>query len=176
MIRDEILRRLFARLYGSPIVRNDARGELVEEIVAMALEPDWNSCGSDWGACDLIRPADGLRIQVKQSAGRQSWTKIDVAKSKPCFSIAPKTGRWEDGDRWIAEPGRNADIFIFGWHPRTNATADHRDPEQWQFYVVAERELPSQKSISLSRIEKLTQAVSFGSLAAKVRDVASNCI
>lgn len=65
------MQRLAQRLYGTPIIRNSARGELVEEIVAMALEPDWLLCSGDWGGCDLVYPASGLRMQVKQSAARQ---------------------------------------------------------------------------------------------------------
>ncbi|MFP5329841.1 MAG: hypothetical protein ACLGHC_06875 [Alphaproteobacteria bacterium] len=166
-----ILQRLTQRLYGSPVIRNDARGELVEEIVAAALEPDWQLRSGDWGACDLVHPASKLRIQVKQSAARQSWHKENGRQPKPCFSIKEKTGRWEDGDRWVEERSRNADIFIFAWHPVTDDTADHRDPHQWQFFVVAERDLPVQKSISLTRVMTLSDPVSFNALPAKVGEV-----
>jgi hypothetical protein len=165
--------RLAHRLFGQPILRNDLRGELVEEIVAMALEPEWQGCGSDWGACDLVRPADGLRIQVKQSAALQSWTLPDGPKPRPCFSIASKTGRYE-GSTWIAGVGRNAEIFVFGWHDRCDEGADHREPSQWQFFVVAERDLPDQKSISLSSLRRLARLLPFGELAAEVRGVASD--
>lgn len=170
-----VLGRLTHRLYASPLVRNDARGELVEEIVAAALEPDWQLCSGDWGACDLIEPARNLRIQVKQSAARQTWHKADARPPRPCFSIQEKTGRWEEGDRWVNERSRNAEIFVFAWHPLTSEDADHRDPNQWQFFVVAESGLPAQKTISLLRIHELTEPVSFDNLAAKVREVADGC-
>ena len=47
--------------------------------MAQALEPEWALCADDWGACDLKQVANltemgrPLRIQVKQSAARQSW-------------------------------------------------------------------------------------------------------
>ncbi len=162
-----VVTRLAQRWFGQPIIRNDLRGELVEEIVAMALEPEWQGCGSDWGACDLIRPADGLRIQVKQTAALQSWTLPDGPKPRPCFSIASKTGRYE-GAAWIPGVSRNAEIFIFAWHDRTDERADHRDADQWQFFVVAERDLPDQKSISLSTLHKMAKPVAFGELANEV--------
>ncbi len=69
------------------------------------------------GACDLMQVGGALRIQVKQSAARQSWHVDDSRPPRPRFFIAHKTGCYE-GAAWIAEPGRNADIFIFGWRDR----------------------------------------------------------
>jgi hypothetical protein len=168
---DAIIERLTKRLYGSPIIRNDARGEVVEEIVAMALEPEWQGCGGDWASCDLVRPADGKRIQVKQSAAKQTWHKADARPPRPCFSIREKTGRWESGDQWVEERGRNAEIFVFAWHPVTDASADHRDPHQWEFFVVPEHSLPAQDTMSLSRIRQMTEPVRFEALATAVRSV-----
>ena len=82
---------------------------------------------------------------------------------RPSFAILTKTGRWE-GPAWIAEPGRNADIFIFAWHPIADDTADHRDPEQWLFYVVPETALPPQKSISLPVLQRLADPIAFSGL------------
>jgi hypothetical protein len=168
----QIINRLFQRQYGSPIIRNDLRGELVEEIVAIALEPEWNLCGTDWAACDLQRNSDGLRMQVKQSAALQSWTKRNGPKPKPCYSIASKAGRYE-GSTWIEEVGRHADVYVFGWHDRTDDKADHREPHQWQFFVVAERDLPAQKTISFSVLVKLAMVVPFDALADEVRRVSN---
>ena len=60
--------RLTHRLFGAPLLRNSIRGEYVEEMVAVALEPEWALCAGDWGACDLMQVGGPLRIQVKQSA------------------------------------------------------------------------------------------------------------
>jgi len=160
-----------ARLFGSPIVRNSIRGELVEEIVALALEPDWEHCSGDWGSCDLRHRTSPLRIQVKQSAARQSWHRAEPAARTPRFSIAHKIGRWEGGDKWVPEPGRNAEIFLFAWHPRTDEGADHRDADQWLFFVVPESRLPPTKSISLTGLLALAEPVPFAGLAAAVRIV-----
>ncbi len=65
----------------------------------------------------------------------------------------------------MTEPGRNADIFIFAWHPLTDDTADHRDPDQWLFHVVAECRLPPRKSISLAGVQALASAIPIGALA-----------
>jgi hypothetical protein len=160
-----LVARLTRRLFGSPIVLNSLRGEVVEEMVAMALETEWEHCAGDWAAFDFRERRSGLRIQVKQSAARQSWHKQRCPPARPRFSIAEKTGRWDEGDRWVAEPGRNADLFVFAWHPLTAEAADHRDAHQWEFYVVAERRLPPRKSVSLTGVQALTEPVAIGALS-----------
>lgn len=163
-----LIARLTQRLFGAPILLNSLRGEVVEEMVAMALEPLWEHCAGDWAAFDFRERRSGLRLQVKQSAARQSWHKDRCPPARPRFSIAEKTGRWDEGDRWVAEPGRNADLFVFAWHKLTAEAADHRDPNQWEFYVVAERRLPAQRSISLVGVQALAQPVSIAALAMAV--------
>ena len=100
-----LINRLTDRLFGAPLLRNSIRGELVEEMVAVALEPEWALCAGDWGACDLMQVGGPLRIQVKQSAARQSWHADDSPLPRPRFSIALKTGRYE-GAVLIAERSR----------------------------------------------------------------------
>ena len=40
-------------------------------------------------------------------------------------------------------PQRQADIYVFAWHPEEDLKiADHRRPDQWKFFVVAEEKLP----------------------------------
>ena len=48
------------------------------------------------------------------------------------------------------------------------AHADHRDPWQWQFYIVPERELPTQKTIGLATIHRRWRPVGYGALAEAV--------
>ncbi len=165
--REEVLNGLFRRLYGKPVVRNDLRGELVEQLVGMALAPEWTHCGSDWGSCDLRHEQTGCTIQVKQSAAQQSWVASDRGYRAPRFSIARKTGRYEGAD-WVVGRGRNADIFVFGWHGRNGGDCDHADPLQWSFYVVPESHLPDQDSLGLRQIEQITKAVEFFELSSAV--------
>ena len=159
--------RLTHRLFGAPLLRNSIRGELVEEMVAVALEPEWALCADDWGACDLMQTEGPLRIQVKQSAARQSWHGDHSPPPRPRFSIAHKTGRYE-GPTWLAGRSRNADLFIFAWHPRTDPAAGHRDPNQWQFHILPETALRPQASISLTALARLTPAVPFADLRSAV--------
>ncbi|MFD0848628.1 hypothetical protein [Sphingosinicella xenopeptidilytica] len=156
--------------FGSPLVTNVLRGQVAEAIIALALEPEWNWCSADYSGWDFERP-DGLRLEVKQSAARQSWS--TGKPSKPIFDVAARTGHWEGGTQWIAQVGRPAHIYVFAHHGIYADHADHRDPAQWAFYVVATRDLPDLKQAALSTISRFTEPVSISALADKVRITAS---
>lgn len=157
-------------IFGKPLVTNVYRSVVVEAIVAAAL-PDWEWCSADYASCDFRR-SDGIRLEVKQSALRQSWgNKL----ARPGWDIAPRTGYWTEGINWVAVPGRNADIYVLALHGVTDETADHRDPAQWLFYVVASADLPAQKTIGHSSLERLAVPVSFEDLAKEVASVAGGC-
>jgi hypothetical protein len=156
--------------FGKPLVTNVLRGQVAEAIVALALEPEWNWCSADYSGWDFER-ADGLRLEVKQSAVMQSWS--TGKPSKAVFDVAARTGYWESGTEWIAQVGRPAHIYIFAHHGIYANHADHRDPSQWQFYVVATRDLPDVKQVALSTISRFTEPVPISALADKVRVVAS---
>lgn len=149
---------------------NVYRSVVVEAIVATAL-PDWEWCSADYASCDFRRN-DGIRLEVKQSALRQSWgSKL----ARPGWDIAPRTGYWNEGINWVAAPGRNADIYILALHAVTDEAADHRNPAQWAFYVVAAVDLPAQKSIGHSSLERLAVPVLFEGLGNEVATVAGRC-
>ena len=60
-------------------------------------------------------------------------------------------------------------LYVFAHHGICDDHADHRDPQQWRFYVVAARDLPNVKQLGLGRISQLTSAVPITELADKVR-------
>jgi len=138
---------------------------VVEAIVACALEPKWSWCAEDYSGWDFER-ADGMRLEVKQSAARQSWATSD--KPSACsFDIAMRKGRWE-GPRWIDQVGRAAHIYIFAHHPIADRSADHRDPNQWQFYVAPTWRLPKTRRLSLTGAKALATVTSFTDLGQAV--------
>jgi hypothetical protein len=149
--------RLTHRLFGAPLLRNSIREEYVQEMVAQALAPEW--------LMPAPRPGQAIRGAAKLVRRR-------IATAAPPNFIAHKTGRY-DGLTWIAEHSRNAEIFIFGWHGIADATADHREPAQWLFYVVPETALPAQASLSLAALARLGDPVDYDGLRARVADVAT---
>jgi hypothetical protein len=57
---------------------------------------------------------------------------------------------------------------VFAYHPIRDDSADHREPSQWQLYVVPTKQLPATKRIGLVRVASLIPAVSWPHLAAAV--------
>lgn len=170
MTRDGIQRRLFDALLSKPLVSNTFRGMLVEAIVAEALEPQWRWCADGWGSFDFEGP-NGMGLEVKQSAARQNWHDHDSKACVPRFDIAERTGYWDEKSKWFDAPGRAAAIYVFAHHPIFDAAlADHRDPAQWDFYVVSAQALPAQRSIGLGGARMLAHTASFNCLLQAVTE------
>lgn len=174
---EDIERRVSTAVFGNKLITNVFRGHVAEAIVAAALEPEWSWCARDYASWDFERD-DGVRLEVKQSAALQSWTKQPPKKISASFDIAPRKGYWE-GLNWIPDPGRRAHIYVLAFHSFTNETADHRDPAQWRFYVVRSADLPNARTISLGPLGRLSEPCSFAELgkrvseAARIRDTGS---
>jgi len=165
----DVITKVSQVAFGKPLVTNVLRGHVAEAIIALALEPEWSLCSADYAGWDFER-ADGLRLEVKQSAAMQSWS--TGKPSKAIFDVAARTGYWESGTEWIAKEGRPAHLYVFAHHGVYGDHADHRDPAQWEFYVVPTSALPDVKQISLSRIKLIAAAVAIDSLAVTVRSTA----
>ena len=161
------IRALASReLFGKPLVTNVLRAAIAEAIVASALGDRWRWCSADYWAWDFERD-DGMRLEVKQGASRQTWHQAGDAESRITFDIAYRRGRY-DGATWHDGRRRWADIYVFAHHFISDATADHGDPTQWVFYVMPTAALPDQNSVSLSRLRALGPSWGFSEVAAAV--------
>lgn len=143
-------------MFGKPLVTNVFRSLLVEAMITKALGPEWRWCAADFAAWDLEHES-GFRLEVKQSAARQSWSQPAGGSSSPRFDIAYRKGRW-DGPSWIEGRARHAHAYVFAFHPLAGEEADHRRAEQWRFYPVLTSALPDAASISLERLGRLATA------------------
>ena len=164
-----IVRSLVGSVYQA-LINNAERGAYVEHMIVLALE-GWELTWP-WASWDLQHRGDGARIEVKQSAARQTWHKRPKSPESPPVP-KPSPGKFginkpsenyylEDGTYEETPPQRHADIYVFAWHPEKDLEiADHRRPDQWKFFVVAERCLPRQKDIALGPLEKLVNDCDF---------------
>ena len=170
---NEIKEKVAEAAFGRQLVTNVLRGQVVEAIIACVLEPHWTWCAADYSSWDFER-ADGLRLEVKQSAARQSWATSD--KPSACsFDIANRQGRWE-GAAWVEALGRAAHVYIFGHHPIADVSADHRCANQWQFYVVPTHQLPATQRIGLRDVQRLSSAISLLGLPLAVEEAANRAL
>ena len=80
-----------------------------------------------------------------------------MKKSSP--NSIPTNSEYLNG-RW----GGHAHLYVFAYHPVADETADHREPTQWEFYLMPTDALPPPpaKSIALTRIQMIGQKCSFG--------------
>lgn len=147
----------------SDLQQNNIRGILSEFIIAKALSIPL-TVRETWDDYDLKTP-EGIKIEVKSGAYLQSWAQKEL--SKIVF-----TGLC--GQVWDAENSRRggdaqfrADIYIFAvQNAKTPEEFNQLDLSQWEFYVLQQKVLQSRnsKSMSLTTLKKLTNAVSYGEL------------
>lgn len=114
-----------------------------------------------------------VRLEVKQSSVRQTWASRQPTPG--LFDIRVRTGYFV-GSEFVAEPGRNAEIYVFAHHPVADDTADHRNPSQWRFHVVPASALPPTKTISLVNVRKLAPAVGIEEVGEQIEASAAAMI
>jgi hypothetical protein len=113
-------------------------------------------------------------LEVKQSAAKQTWNPRKPVRST--FDIKPRSGRY-DGDIWIQSlaPERFADIYLFAFHPGIDEATDHRDPEQWEFYVIRTGELPAKSAISLIEVRAKVRRLAIRELTQEIESARLIC-
>jgi hypothetical protein len=164
----QIRARVAALAFDNRVVQNDYRGIVAEVIVKNALGEPWSWVSGDWRGWDFEH-ADGTRLEVKQSAARQTWT-APKKPSPPRFDIRTRTGYYIGAD-WHAEVARHAHIYVFAYHPILDESADHCDPQQWRFHVVPASALPENKTIGLARVMTFAAPVHWGALSTTVEAI-----
>ncbi len=168
---EAVKERASAAAFGKPLVENTLRAVIVEAIVSSVLPSEWRWCAADWAAWDFEH-SDGTRLEVKQSAARQSWPSLPKRPYKPKFDIAFRKVRWEGALKIPVEvPCRFADIYLFAFHSVTDESADHRDPQQWTFYLLQTQNLPVDQSISLAKLGHLAKPIGVNELASSIEAV-----
>jgi hypothetical protein len=169
----DVVSKVCDAAFGKPLITNVLRGQVVEAMIALALEPVWTWCSADYSSWDFER-ADGIRLEVKQSAYKQTWANGPEVKVRPGFDVKARTGRWE-GAMSIDEPGRAAHLYVLAYHDCQDDEADHRDPEQWEFFVLPSSIIPPVSRIGLSSVRRLTDSVGIHGLQERVDFVAGTC-
>jgi hypothetical protein len=161
-------------VFGQRLIANNFRAVIVEAMIASVLEPEWRWCSADWAGWDLER-ADGVRLEVKQSAAKQTWHSATDKPSSCSFDIRAREGRYE-GAAWFEGRGRNADLYIFAHHDICDESADHADPTQWTLYVVRSNDLPDTKSIGLQKLRMIARPETYADLKEAVEAAAERLL
>ncbi len=181
---EDILKELLCQFYDRKLINNVYRGHYAECMIRLALGESiygpWQ-LSYDWAPWDLESGDGRIRIQVKQSAARQTWSDDStfITSNRPVFGIEPKSNYYpSDGTAFIElrHPRRLADIYIFAWHPESDRRiADHRCVDQWRFLVAPEPDLPpGQKTIGLNPLRKYATEVGYSQLAETIDHIVSS--
>jgi hypothetical protein len=152
----------------SDLVGNTERGILAEYLVALACGINENN-RVGWDAYDLemIEKDIHIKIEVKSSAYLQTWKQ--KGHTKPRFGISESLA-WDYKQNILGkEKTRHADVYVFAFLAHEyKSSLNPLDLNQWQFYVLATKQLSeyarSQKTISLKSLQSLTVSVAFNNL------------
>ena len=154
----------------SDIIGNTDRGALAEFIVARALGTT-ALVRNGWAPYDLETPA-GVRVEVKSSAYLQSW--FQKRPSNPGFGIR-KTLAWDPTtNEYDKEKRHHADVYVFCLlaHQEDKATLNPLDLAQWEFYVVATRDLDrlfgERGGVSIAQVRELSPAYTVDEIGVAV--------
>ncbi len=177
VVHGRVVERLVDQLYDRELINNVDRGVYVEfmiEIALRAFDEEWE-CMPGWSEWDLQHQQSKARIEVKQSTRLQPWSEGSPRpESESNFRICP-TKRYDKKMRmYVGEPQRWADLYIFAYHPESvRAVADHRLPDQWEFYPVPEYKLlPLQKTIGINPVRSKGSPCSLETLAVEATRLA----
>jgi hypothetical protein len=157
-----------AHLFDRALIQNDLRGMYVECMVEELLGDDWKNVGANWAGWDLEH-SDGTKLEVRQSAAKQSWEPSKRGYSAPQFSIRKPSMVWNGAVGEVIDC-RQADIYLFAWHGVTSELADHRDPDQWEFFLALTSALPDQKTLGLAAVKRIAVRATAGQLSEIVDD------
>lgn len=163
--------RLARQLFDQPIIQNRFRSAYVKEMVSPNLQKHgWRYTGAGRVSWDFEH-SDGCRLRVQQAAARQTRSETHVPEAHPVFDIRPRY----DVDGGSTGSRGPADLYLIAWHPISSLQeADHRNVQQWQFYLLPARAIPqTQKTMGLARLRDLTAQrgggpVSFSAVAGAV--------
>ena len=157
----------------SDVLSNRNRAIFAEYLVALALKVT-DTPRVEWDATDVFYK--GRKIEVKSSAYVQSWAQ--KKESKIIFDIAKKRAWDAETNKTLDIPSRIADCYVFCLYTKkSKENTAVLDVENWQFYVLATTNLSKkfgeQKSLSLSRLNQIVDAVSYSNLSQEIRKTLS---
>jgi len=153
----------FWRWSVSDILSNTIRGGFAEFIVATATNIDLAILRDEWSSYDLKTP-EGIKLEIKSSAFIQSWYQHKL--STISFNTKPSL-YWDSYTNVQSNTKkRYADVYVFCLlYHKEKTTVDPLNLDQWEFYVLATKELNeyrrSQHSITLRSLQNLTPAIPY---------------
>ena len=154
---------------GSDLLSNAERGVLAEFLVATAL----GAAGKpriEWAAHD-VKTKEGVRVEVKSAAYRQSWKQDTGTVPKISFSISKSKQSWCRETNTTTKhdpPKRVSDVYVFCVLGTRQEFENKIEPnplntDEWKFYVLDTASIDckkgDQKRIGLNPLKALVREV-----------------
>lgn len=157
------------RWSGSDLLSNAERGVLAEFLVATALGVV-DKPRIEWAAHD-VKTREGIRVEVKSAAYRQSWAQDTGTVPKIDFDIKKSEQSWDRETNTTTKhdtPRRASDVYVFcvlgtpiGF--KYGIDPNPLDTDEWEFYVLdrasLDREKGDQQRIGLNPLKALVREV-----------------
>ena len=150
---------------------------IAEFIVARALGLTEAYNAGDWTLFDMEYRSK--RIEVKETSYMHAWQTDDEPKSKArTFGITKAYEKYQDNTSTFE---RQNDIYVFCLNTgETRETANPLKLENWEFYVVPtsviNEKCGNAKTISLSRLRKMTSVVPYPEIKSAVDTIIDSII
>ncbi len=152
----------------SDVLNNRNRGIFAEFMVVKLLGAK-DETRIEWDNCDV--EYDKKNIEVKCSSSIQSWDQDKY--SNIIFNISEKHVWDKSSDKRTSTKRRYSDLYIFCLlKEKDYKIIEVLDLDQWEFFVIGTDILNNtfheQKTLSLNKIKKITNSVSYRDLKKEV--------
>lgn len=147
---------------------NTVRPIFAEYVVGTLLGIDL-TLRVEWDAVDHV--FEGHGVEVKSGAHVQSWAQARA--SRIVFDIARKRAYDPRNNSYGETPVRSAAVYVFCVWPVEDRAVSPLDLTRWRFRVLStarvDQAFGAQKTVTLSRIEPLTEPCDYTTLRERVR-------
>lgn len=153
----------------------DLQDTIAEYIVARALGKTEADNKNYWTLFDILYR--DYKIEVKETSYYHAWQTDEEPKSKSRnFGITKAYSEYQNN---TSELKRQSDIYVFCLNTGyTRAESNPLKLENWEFYIVPTTKINElcgdAKSISLSRVRKITEMVKYSQIREVVDDIIDN--
>ena len=154
----------------------DLQEHIAEFLVAKALKIEKPYNRSGWTPFDILYKEK--RIEVKESGYFYSWQKEGKTSNRRTFGIPQTYTRDKDGNLVLNSDGtykkeRQDDVYVFCLNKgKTKEESHPLELANWEFYVVSTKVINevcgTNKTISLSKVQKLSRCITFEHLQEEI--------
>ncbi len=158
----EIVARASHRTFGRPLLEYECIDIVVDAMIESALAPGWRIASGRLFTGRFVH-FDGIELLVR------AHTVLNESGMRRARPRTWSTGCDPDIPRDHPILRDDPQIVVFAYHGEDDPLrADHRDVNQWAFYVVERSRLPWTREIATSEVAAMTSVSSFTEIVGAV--------